>query len=115
MRAEWRLGGMELYAETGLHRDWCHMLGHGGHVLTTLHGHSVTRTVSRQARADHYAGSSPERFTETVEAVERSLFSYAGRGHGSLAMEELAEGVREDMERNRQAARDRLDAERWES
>lgn len=115
MRTEWRLGGMEQYSETGLHRRWCHMLGYGGHVLTTSRGYSVTRTVLRQARADHYAGSAPERFAETIDAVERSLFSYAGRGYGSLALEELAEDVREDMERNRQAARDALDAERQES
>jgi hypothetical protein len=109
MRAVWRLGGMELYAQTDLHRRWCHMLGYGGHVLTTSQGYSVTHKLLRQARAEHRAGQVP---AETIEAIERSLFSYAGRGYGSLALEELAEDVREDMEFNRQAARDALDAER---
>ena len=111
MRAVWRLGGMELYAETSLHRRWTHMLGYGGHTLTCSQGYSVTRRLLRQVRAEHRAGQVP---AETVEAVERSLFSYAGRGYGSLALEELAEDVRDDMEFNRQAARDALDDERRE-
>jgi hypothetical protein len=112
MRAVWRLGGMGLYAQTGLHRRWCHMLGYGGHVLTTSQGYSVTRKLLRQARAEHRAGRVP---TGTIEAVERSLFSYAGRGYGSLALEELAEDARDDMEFNRQAARGALDARHWEA
>ena len=108
MRAAWRLGGMELYAETELHRRWTHMLGYGGHVLTASRGYSVTRKVLRRARAEHRVGPVP---VETVEAVERSLFSYAGRGYGSLALEELAEDVHEDIESNRQAAQDARDAE----
>jgi hypothetical protein len=109
MRAAWRLGGMELYADSGLHRRWCHMLGYGGHVLTCSRGFSVTRRALRAARAEFRAGSSP---AEVAESVERSLFSYGGRGYGSLALEELAEDVREDIEIGRQAARDALDDER---
>jgi hypothetical protein len=112
MRSAWRLGGMELYAQTDLHRRWCHMLGYGGHVLTTSQGYSVTRGLLRQARAEHRAGQVP---AATVEAVERSLFSYAGRGYGSVALEELAEDAWEDMEFNRQTARDALDGVRQEA
>jgi hypothetical protein len=81
-------------------------------VLTTSQGYSVTRGLLRQARAEHRAGQVP---AATVEAVERSLFRYAGRGYGSVALEELAEDAREDMEFNRQAARDALDGVRREA
>ncbi len=111
MRAAWRLGGVEAYAQMGLRR-WCHMLGYGGHVLTASRGYSVTRTALRAARAQHRANQSPEIAADALDVIERSLLSYAGRGYGSQALEELAEDVREDMELNRQAARDALDLSR---
>jgi hypothetical protein len=111
MRAAWRLGGVEAYAQMGLRR-WCHMLGYGGHVLTASRGYSVTRTALRAARAQFRGGQAPEATADAVGVIERSLFSFAGRGYGSRALEELAEDVREDMELNRQTAQDALDLSR---
>lgn len=111
MRAAWRLGGLEPFAEMGLRR-WCHMLGYGGHVLTASRGYSVTRTALRAARAQHRAEQSPETSADALDVIERSLLSYAGRGYGSQALEELAEDVREDMELNRETARDALEVMR---
>ena len=112
MRAAWRLGGFEEFSEMGLRR-WCHMLGYGGHVLTASRGYSVTRTALRAARAEFRAGQTPGAVGDAAEEIERSLFAFAGRGYGSQALDELAEDVREDIEFNRQLARDALDLERW--
>jgi hypothetical protein len=108
MRAAWRLGGMEAYAGKKLRR-WCHMLGYGGHVLTASRGYSVTRTALHEARAAHRAEQSPIEAAETTALIERSLFSYGGRGYGSRALEELAEDVREDMAFKRETVKDALD------
>lgn len=105
MRAAWRLGGFDEFAGMGLRR-WCHMLGYGGHVLTASRGFSVTRKALRAARAAYLAGGQA---AAVVEPVETSLYSFAGRGYGSLALEELAEEVREDIVFRREAARDALE------
>jgi hypothetical protein len=102
MRAAWLLGRDPELA--GLRR-WCHMLGFGGHVLTASRGFSVKRGELRAVRAAHMAGPGGGE-------IEAGSYTYDGRGYGSLALEELAEDVRAEIESNRQAASDALDDER---
>jgi hypothetical protein len=83
MRAAWRLGGLEEFAEMGLRR-WCHMLGYGGHVLTASRGYSVTRTALRQARAAFRSGGvsrRPMRSRGSNRACSASAGAATARWH----------------------------------
>jgi hypothetical protein len=76
-------------------------------VLTASHGYSVTRAALRRVRAEYAARNDPPPPEGTVREAR---YSYAGRGYGELALEELAEDVREQIREERESARDALDA-----
>lgn len=104
--AAFRLGGEAAYQDLRL-RPWAHQLGYGGHFATKSRRYSVTMGQLRQARVDHEierhrtAGEQPV----PQDAVKVAKWDYAGSGWRGWQVEAV-ELIREDLERNRELARD---------
>lgn len=108
MHTAWTLGQLPEFRALGLHR-WTHMLGFGGHVLSATRHYSTTMGALRQVRADFRAHQTAETDAETVRD---RLWQYAGRGWPTDTIAEQAAAIAEDIEINRQLAREALELER---
>ncbi|MBS2554089.1 hypothetical protein KGQ19_45275 [Catenulispora sp. NL8] len=96
MHTAWTLDQQREFAGLGLGR-WCHMLGFGGHVLSSTRRFSVGMGVLRQMRADHQAeAAAAGEPVVQVETVTERQWRYAGRGWQTEAISDYAQGVYED-------------------
>jgi len=91
----WRLGGLVEFAHLRL-RAWVHTLGYRGHVLTKSPGYSTTYGKLRGVRAE-YVRALRKDAGGGGNGVVVSSWRYVGRGY-SPAEDEIARGVREDLE-----------------
>jgi hypothetical protein len=108
MRMAWRLGGLPEFAGLNI-RHWVHMLGYGGHPITKSWRFSTTHGRLRAARAEYKAGGLPEVPGGVV--VERD-WVYVSSGYPSQSLASFADGVREDLEEQRELAREASERQR---
>ena len=96
------IGDQPAYRDFGLHR-WAHMLGFGGHVLSTTRRYSVTLGTLRQSRAEH---RSDVTWYDDGDIIRDARWSYAGRGWQTPAIAEQAAGIREEIDNERELRND---------
>ncbi|MBL1096193.1 replication initiator [Streptomyces coffeae] len=101
MRACWRLGGL-LELEPLRLRAWAHTLGYRGHILTKSRAYSTTYAALRTERADHQRDRTQ---LADPDVIRDAHWRYVGSGHTPGAAL-IATGIAEDLERNREIARE---------
>ncbi|MFG2941753.1 replication initiator protein RepSA [Streptomyces sp. NPDC048282] len=104
-----------LYPDRKL-RDWAHMLGFRGHFSTKSRRYSTTLGALRQVRADYRAQQQRRSLglpdlDDEPEATTLTLahWSYAGHGH-TPGESWLAANIRQEIQLNRDTAREELPA-----
>lgn len=109
MHMAWRLGGLAEFKGLRL-RAWCHMLAFPGHNTTKSRRFSVTRTRLAQDRTA-YKERRRHQGEEALpsEAVTKEAhWQFVHSGYLSAPMENFAADVGEQIELNRELARDAL-------
>ncbi|MER7183790.1 replication initiator protein RepSA [Streptomyces hyaluromycini] len=97
-------------------RDWAHMLGFRGHFSTKSRRYSTTLGALRQVRADYRAAQQRRSLglpdpDEETEASTLTLAHWAYAGHGHTPGESwLAANIRQEIQLNRDTAREELPA-----
>jgi hypothetical protein len=100
MGTAWRLGSLPEYRPLHLRR-WAHQFGYGGHFTTKSRTYSTTMAALRKIRADYRARKTGAALGLTGDLVTESTLSYSHAGYASQTEQQIARGIRDELEQNR--------------
>lgn len=103
----WRLGSLPEYRQLNLRR-WAHQFGYGGHFTTKSRSYSTTMTALRKVRADYRAQRTAAGLGITGKLTIDSALAYSHTGYASATEQQIAEGIRDELEQNRIIAREAI-------
>lgn len=103
----WRLCSLPEYRPLHLRR-WAHQYGYGGHFTTKSRTYSTTMAALRKARAEYQARRTGAALGLTGDLVTDSTLSYSHAGYASQTEQQIAGGIRDELEQNRIVAREAI-------